>query len=382
MNRKFFALLFVLLAASCAFGEISQELAASDPRIAPHIGFTKQNGASRLPGRYMLTQEVQLFGGEGKIHAPSEAIVEFGPFDEEHKAFPVNLDMDGDLIPMFWEFDTSGKVPLLKAYELANEGQLNHVFDNFAVLMADNEKHLWLLGDVSEGKIAYMYPLVEAWFPAGWLNGSWKRSDGAVYTFAPDGKASVNGESIGKFRVSDNRIILTHDDGTKETLYATLTDDKSKLVITFKNDGESIAAILERAGAAPVKKPSSPTMKPSAPMTSPQKPAETPSTQMPSQFPKMPDVKMPVPPAPSLNGVWGAYVNGQQWVMQYQGNNYYGWINGQPSEMGIFQFDGEVIRGQSNAGVNFIAEVDLDASGQTMTLTFANGNSITYQKLQ
>ena len=96
----------------------------------------------------------------------------------------------------------------------------------------------------------------------------------------------------------------------------------------------------------------------------------------------MPDVKMPEPPGPNIDGVWGAYVNGQQWITQYQGNQYYGWINGQPTEMGIFTLKGNTMTGQNNNGVHFTTEIELDDSGQFLTLKFQNGNSITYQKLQ
>ena len=102
---------------------------------------------------------------------------------------------------------------------------------------------------------------------------------------------------------------------------------------------------------------------------------------MPQDFPEMPKVDFPQQVSP-LEGVWGAIVNGQQWVLQYQGNQYYGWINGQPSEMGIFQLNGNIITGRTNNGVEFQARVQFDNSGRFMSFTFPNGNTINYQRMQ
>ena len=386
MNRKLSALLLVLLTASCSSAAVSPEIAAQDPRIAPYIEFTRQNGASLLPGRYMHTQEIAQLGSTQKILAPTPLIFEVESLNPEENTYSVNADVWGeDLTPLYMALDFSGAVPMLRTYEMQNEGQYEAMGEDFAVVISDGTKHIWLLASPATGELNYLYPLTADWFPEGWYAGSWKRSDGAEYTFSEDGTASMNGQVIGKFIVSDNRIVLTRTDGEKEALYAARNPDDGNLVITFTNDDELTAGVFTRS-QAPAKKPA-PTFAPAKPKTpaptfTPPQPKTEPSstTQMPTQFPKMPDVKMPEPPAPKIDGVWGAYVNGQQWVVQYQGGQYFGWINGQPSEMGVVSLKGSTLTGRNNNGVNFTAEVELD--GETLTLTFPNGNVIQYQKLQ
>ncbi|MBQ7544691.1 MAG: hypothetical protein IJT02_07080 [Synergistaceae bacterium] len=374
MNRKLFALLLVLLTASCACGAVSPELAASDPRIAPYIDFTKKNGASLLPGRYMHTKELpQLSGGE-KILAPTNFIVEIAPMvilNPQQRTFSVNADLWGadEMASMYMLLDFTGTVPILRTYASDEDGEYESIAEDFAVAVSDGQKHIWCLGSTDTGEIRYMYPLNDTWFPAGWYRGTWKAADGTNYTFSDDGQAKMNGQAIGKFIVSDNRIVITRNNGRKELLCAAPNLDDGSLVITFMNGGEMIAGVFTHPA-----EPSAPAM-PSTPQTSPSS-----TQQMPTQFPKMPDVKMPEPPRPNIDGVWGAYVNGQQWVVQYQGNQYYGWINGQPSEMGIISFNGNTMTGQNNRGESFSATIQLD--GNTLILTFPNGNAIQYQKLQ
>ena len=106
------------------------------------------------------------------------------------------------------------------------------------------------------------------------------------------------------------------------------------------------------------------------------------SPQMPSEFPEMPNVQMPKPPALNIDGVWGAYYNGQQLITQFKGNQYFGWINNQPSEMGMIQIEGNVITGKNNKGVEFTATLELSDDGKSLTMTFINGNTLNYQRLQ
>ena len=102
---------------------------------------------------------------------------------------------------------------------------------------------------------------------------------------------------------------------------------------------------------------------------------------MPTEFPPMPKVSLP-PQNLNIDGVWGAYVNGKQFITQYQGNNYYGWIDGEPSEMGVISVKGKTLSGRNNNGVEFTAELELSEDGKELSLTFENGNTIRYQKLQ
>ncbi|MBR0167928.1 MAG: hypothetical protein IJQ08_04600, partial [Synergistaceae bacterium] len=107
----------------------------------------------------------------------------------------------------------------------------------------------------------------------------------------------------------------------------------------------------------------------------------TPKPEMPTEFPPMPKVSLP-PQNLNIDGVWGAYVDGKQFITQYQGKNYYGWIDGQPSEMGIITIKGKTLSGRNNNGVEFTAELELSEDGKELSLTFENGNTIRYQKLQ
>ena len=393
MNRKLFALLLVLLTATSAFGAIAPELAASDPRIGPYIDFTKQNGASLLPGRYMNTEELDQIGAAQKIIAPTNLVLEIAEMaalNPQQKTYSVNMDVWGDdeMTPMYMLLDFSGAVPVLKTYAADDDGQYEVIAEAYAVVLNDSVKRIWCLASTETGEVSYMCPLDSAWFPEGWYRGSWKSSDGTTCTFSDNGQASINGQVLGKFIVSDNRIVITRSDRSRQLICGWWNPDTSRLVLTFMdddNDDELNAAAFTRQAekaTAPVFPPAKP--KASSPVFPPAKktaPAEQPSApQMPTEFPKMPEVKMPEPPRPNIDGVWGAYVNGQQWVVQYQGNQYYGWINGQPSEMGIISFSGNTMTGQNNKGESFSATVQLE--GNTLTLTFPNGNAIQYQKLQ
>ena len=129
--------------------------------------------------------------------------------------------------------------------------------------------------------------------------------------------------------------------------------------------------------SAPLHMPTAPAPKqPKTDIAAPEFPKNPTS---PANFPKFPG------PAPefSLEGVWQAYANGHQLVMQFQGNNYYLWINGQPAEMGIFQHQGNLLTGTiSNTGQPFRNTINFDSTGRSFTLTDPNNATITYQKIQ
>jgi hypothetical protein len=378
MNRKLFVLLFIVLTASCAYAAITPEQAAEDSRIGPYIDYTKQNGQALLPGRYMFTQEIDQLGANQKVVAPTNLIVEIATMtalNPQQITYSLNADLWGEdeMSSMYMVLDFSGKVPVLKTYAADDGGQYEVITEDFAVVLKDSTKRVWCLASVETGEVRYMCPLDGGWFPKGWYSGNWKGQDGSSYTFSSDGTASMNGQVIGRFIVSDNRIVITRKNGSKELICAWWNPDTERLVLTFTNSGRMSAGAFTRVTEQ--------TVVPVFPPASQKQ--EVPSTQqMPTQFPKMPDVKMPELPGPNIEGVWGAYVDGQQWITQYQGNQYYGWINGTPSEMGIITLKGNTMTGQNNKGVHFTAEIELDDSGQILTLTFPNGRSITYQKLQ
>ena len=373
-KRIITALMLLALMASGALAAISPQQALSDQRIAPYILSTKQNGAGLLPGRYMHTKELTQRTGGDKILAPTNLIVEINSLNPEQNTYSANADLWGndELFPMYMALDVSGQVPILRTYMQDEEsGEYEVIAEDYAVVMSDGEKHIWLLGSTETGEIRYMYPLDASFFPDGWYSGTWKGTSGTSYTFADNGQVKINGQTVGKYLESDNRIIITRNDGTKQPLYAALNPDNNALVITFLTDDSMTAEIFTRSA----ERPSAPLFPPAKPKTQTQNP------EMPSEFPDMPNVAMPKPPV-NIDGVWGAYVNNQQLVMQFKGNQYFGWINGQPSEMGIIRIEGSTATGTNNHGVNFTTELELDDSGQTLTMTFQDGNSITYQRLQ
>ena len=191
-----------------------------------------------------------------------------------------------------------------------------------------------------------------------------RNAEGYMFLDTDDGgKMYAGGQEIGTFTVDDNRITVTGSDGSKDTIYAMRNPYKDILAITFSTgpNGMGInAGVFER-------------------MNDSQKPAATP--KMPTEFPPMPKVKMP-PQAVNINGVWGAYAEGKQIILQYEGNNYFGWINGEPSEMGIFTINGNTITGTSSKGEKFTNKIELDDSGEFFDMTYTNGKTIRYQKLQ
>ena len=385
MARKILATIVLFFWASCSFAAVTPDQAASDQRIAPYILSTKRTGPILLPGRYMHTKELNQRTGGDKILAPTNLIVEITPLNPEQNTYSVNADLWGndEMFPMYMALDFSGPVPILRTYaEDEESGQYEVIAEDYAVVMSDGEKYIWLLGSTETGEIRYMYPLDESWFPKGWYSGTWKGASGTSYTFADDGQVKINGQTVGKYIVSDNRIVITRNDGTKQPLYAALNPDNTALVITFLTDDDMTAEIFSRAeekttAPAKPKKSNSP-----APMFNLPKSESKPKTsEMPSEFPQMPNVAMPKQNL-NIDGVWGAYVNNQQFVMQFKGNQYFGWINGQPSEMGVIRIEGNTATGTNNHGVNFTTELELDPSENTLTMTFQNGNSITYQRLQ
>ena len=389
MTRKIItAIMLLIVTTSGAFASVPPQQALSDPRIAPYVENTKQTGAGLLPGRYMHTKEIDQRTGGQKILAPTSLIVEIMPLNPQQNTYSVNADLWGnELFPMYMAMDFSGPVPILRTYaQDEDSGEYELITEDFAVVMSDGQKHIWLLGSTETGEIRYMYPLNESWFPEGWYSGTWKGTSGTSCTFSQDGQAKINGQSIGKYIVSDNRIVITRNDGSKEVLYAALNNENNSLVITFMTGEEMTAEVFTRSSEKPAV-PSFPPAKPkksgsAAPtFTPPQPQPQSTASDMPSEFPEMPNVEMPKP-ALNIDGVWGAYVNNQQWVLQYKGSQYFGWINGQPSEMGVFRIDGSTITGTNNNGVSFTAELELDASGRTLTMKFQNGSSITYQRLQ
>ena len=207
MTRKILAAFISLaLMASGAFAAVTPQQALSDPRIAPYIETTKQNGTALLPGRYILTTEIERDDGEGKILAPTDWILNIGQPDQNH-VYPIYISYhDGDGA-LDMTFDTDEPVPVMRTYFRDDDDEYELWAEDFAVVLSDGSKHLWCLGSVETGEISYMYPLNDVWFPEGWYLGTWENESGNSVSFTDDGQFMINGQSFGKFTVSDNRGI-------------------------------------------------------------------------------------------------------------------------------------------------------------------------------
>ena len=185
-SRKFLSafLLVLSLSASCAYARISDQLALSDQRIAPYVEKTKTDGAKFLPGRYAHVREITHKSNTSeKLNAPSDFVIEIGEFNSENNNYPANFDVYGEnLTPAYMTFDTSGAVPILKAYDE------NHkiIAEDFAVIISESNHHAWLLGSVENGEVRYLFPINDFWFPENWYEGTWKANDGSTVTLEND----------------------------------------------------------------------------------------------------------------------------------------------------------------------------------------------------
>ena len=387
--RKFLAALILVLCASCSFAEVTPRQVLSDPRFAPLVPATREKGSASLTGRYICAMEVPSRTGGPKILAPTSAVIEIMKYSPEIHAYPFRFDIHGaKKTDGYMTLDTEAEAPLMFSYTKTESGKYELTGKSYAALSEGDNS--WLLGAVSDGTITMLIPIGDMYYPEGWYLGAWKCSDGTQFTF-DGGKMYASGREIGTFTVEDNRITVTAPDGSKDTVYAIWNPFKGALVITFNSGPNGMGAnagVFTRMKEAPkpVATPKSPEQiskpKTESPKTeSNPKTESSPSPKMPTEFPPMPEVNMPRQ-SPNIDGVWGAYVNGQQWIIQYQGNNYYAWINGQPSEMGIFTLSGNTMTGMNNHGVEFTAELELDDDGTELVMTFENGNAIRYMKLK
>ena len=66
--------------------------------------------------------------------------------------------------------------------------------------------------------------------------------------------------------------------------------------------------------------------------------------------------------------------------MQIQGNQYWMWANGQPSQAGMFQIQGNILYGQTTTGERFQNQFQCD--GRTLIMQEPRGFAITYQRMR
>ncbi len=332
LSFSFIIAVVVLCISSCASAKVSPDIAAQDPRIQPFIEYTKQNGANLLPGRYVQLYEIPLKDSSEKINAPSHIIIEIGQLDSESGYYPASINVYGkDIINCWIYFDTDEPVPVLRTYTLNAEEKYEVSAEGFAVVMAEENQYVWFCANTEDGHVSYLIPINDYWFPAGWYEGSWSSEDGKYNLTFSNGELFLQDESLGHFAVTDDRI-MTSEAGI---IYAMYNPQKDALIVSFTtNTGYPEEAVIFKRAIL------------------------------------------------NINGTWGAIVNGQQWVIQYNNGQYYGWINGVPSEMGVYEVNGNTIAGHNNSGVKFQATVKLDPTGEFLLLMFQNGNAIQYQRMQ
>ena len=91
----------------------------------------------------------------------------------------------------------------------------------------------------------------------------------------------------------------------------------------------------------------------------------------------------PQPQGVTLDGTWGTLFNGQQVVMQVQGNRYQTWVNGAPYESGMFRVQGDTMTVQTMTGAVYTQYFRIDATGSVFTITNAQtGMTFVYQRMQ
>ena len=398
MKKVLASLLLFTLFTGVAHAKVTEQQALADQRIAPYVEATKQQGANFLTGRYVYVKEIlSRFKPSEKINAATSMIIEVSQFNSENNAYPVVCDVYGEnLSPAYMTLDNSGAVPIIRTYAADDAGNYEVVEEDFAVVMADdNKKYSWLLASTDTGEVSYMFPLNDFWFPDKWYEGEWLGNDGSEIELDDDGDIEIQDKKFGTYIISDNRVAVKTPDGQRDVIYCIYNPYNKTLVMTFTSGpngmGENAGVFVkddddddDDAPKSPKistpkenSKPQAPVFKApgtSAPTTS--KPAQP---TAPQQFPKFPVSA----PEISLEGVWQAYLNGQQLVLQFQGNNYYVWVNGQPAEMGTFQRQGNVLTGTiSGTGAPFRNTINFDSTGKNFTMTDSNNFSITYQRVQ
>ncbi|MCR4818696.1 MAG: hypothetical protein K5841_07040 [Fretibacterium sp.] len=334
---------------------------SAESLIAPFIDVTRQQGAARLAGRYAHLKAIPSRAGGRNILAPTSIIMEIG----QDGAGAMNM-AGGDATRIQVSFDAQADIPTLTT---AYADDLNEApMTDLAVLVPQGNRYIWRLVSTQSGNLRLLYPLTADWFPAGYLEGAWQGDDGSSLTFQ-NGQLSSNGQAIGTYTLSDNRVSVAMANGGSELLFTAYDPDEGLLAVTFNGgDPSNWNAMTYRRAGQQTPQPPQPQPQPFPPQN-PQPPVS------PQTFPPFPQTQV------SLDGVWGAVLpNGTQLVIQIQGNQYWGWINGTPNESGVFQIQGNVMQGQTSAGTSFVNQFQCD--GRTLVMTFQNGSSILYQRMQ
>ncbi|MCR5346577.1 MAG: hypothetical protein K6E38_02275 [Fretibacterium sp.] len=390
--RRFFLLLILFLVCTSAFAadpnlsdvfllsggtEIRAEDDSVESMITPFIDITRQQGSSRLSGRYAHLKAIPSRAGGENILAPTSIVMEIG----QDGSGSMNI-AGGDSTRIQVSLDVQANIPTLTTAYADDPSEAP--MTDFAVMVPQGNRYIWRLVSSQSGNLRLLYPLTADWFPTGYLDGTWQGDDGSSLTFQ-NGQLSFNGQTVGTYTLSDNRVSVTMSNGGSDLLFTACDPDSGLLVITFNgmDPNHWNAMTYRRNGQQVPQQPQQPQypQQPQQPQY-PQQPQQPQYPQQPQQ-PQYP--QQPFPPFPqqqiSLNGVWGTVLpNGVQAVIQIQGNQYWGWINGLPSESGFFQIQGNVMQGQTSTGTTFITQFQCD--GRILSMRFQDGSTITYQRMQ
>jgi hypothetical protein len=147
--------------------------------------------------------------------------------------------------------------------------------------------------------VAKPYPVKNPALSPEYLKGVWEGEDGSGLAFE-NGKGSYfppeatrKGVS-GQYSVTGNTTVISPGGRVQSMTIFFAFGGEDTLVATFK---DSLTAMLYK------RKVEIPTIK-----------------------------QLPI----TLDGIWGAVINGQQWVLQIQENQYQTWVNNYLSESGMF----------------------------------------------
>ena len=390
--RKSFILasfLSILLIPAAFAGEIGifstsdsaltkSEQGGAESLINPFIDITRQQGASRLAGRYAHAKAIPSRAGGGTIIAPTSLIMTIGQDGAG------TMDAAGETTPIRVTLNTQASTPTLTTAYADDPSE--EPMTDYAVLVPQGSRFLWRLVSTSSGNVRHMIPLTGEWFPAGYLEGSWQGDDGSQIAFQ-NGEIIVNGQALGSYTASDNRLSVTLSNGQRDLLFTAYDPDEGLLILTFNgSDPQNWNAMTYRRAQPAPQTPQYPQtpQQPQYPQTPqqpqyPQQPQQPQYPQGTQPFPQFPGA--PQQPQISLDGVWGTVLpNGVQLVMQIQGSQYWMWANGQPSESGMFQIQGNMLMGRTSTGAPFQNQFQCD--GRTLIMKDPRGFSITYQRMQ
>ena len=115
--------------------------------------------------------------------------------------------------------------------------------------------------------------------------------------------------------------------------------------------------------------------------------SQAPAAPQPEPAPQ-PMPQAPTQPMPHQNlqyliqGLWATNYNGAVVMTQLQGNVFHDWVNGQMTSYGSFQVQGNVMYLIDYQGQQFYNIIQLDPTGQFLTMQYQNGLALTFQRMQ